>query len=66
MLVRNEIEQDLNDNGLSQPAAAEPVQQPSQRIDLQVTSLEFVTDADDAQSPIAGGVRLTVCWPIPH
>jgi competence protein ComEC len=64
--VRNEIEQDLNDNDLSQPAAAEPVQQPSQRIDLQVTNLEIVTDADDAQSPIAGGVRLTVRWPVPH
>jgi competence protein ComEC len=61
--LRGEIEQNLNDNDPSEPAANDPEQQPSQRIDLRVSSLEIVTDADDAQSPIAGGVRLIVRWP---
>jgi competence protein ComEC len=61
--VRGEMEQDLNDNDSSEPASAEPGQQPSQGIDLRVSSLEVVTDASDAQSPVAGGVRLTVRWP---
>jgi competence protein ComEC len=61
--VRGEIDQNLNDNDSSDPASAEPGQQPSQRIDLRVSSLEVVTDSSDAQSPIAGGVRLTVRWP---
>ncbi len=58
--VRGEIEQNLNDD---QPAAATPTPQPSQRIDLRVSSLETVTDAEDTQTPISGGVRLTVRWP---
>jgi len=61
--VRGEIEQNLNDAGSADPAATAPQQQPSQRIDLRVSSLEVVTDADDAQAPVAGGVRLTVRWP---
>jgi competence protein ComEC len=62
--VRGEIEQNLNDSDSTQSAAA-PRQQPSQRIDLRVSSLEVVTDAEDAQAPIMGGVRLTVRWPSP-
>ena len=62
--VRSEIEQSLNDNGSANAAATAPEQQPSQRIDLRVSSLEVVTDADDRQAPIAGGVRLTVRWPV--
>jgi competence protein ComEC len=54
--VRGEIEQNLNE-----PASA---QQPSQRIDLRVSTLEVVSDAEDAQEPIAGRVRLTVRWPV--
>jgi competence protein ComEC len=61
--VRGEIEQNLPDNDPAEPAATVPQQQPSQRIDLRVSSLEVVTDADDAQAPVAGGVRLTVRWP---
>jgi competence protein ComEC len=61
--VRGEMEQSLNDNDSPDSASAESGQQPSQRIDLRVSSLEVVTDASDAQSPIAGGVRLTVRWP---
>jgi competence protein ComEC len=63
--VRGEIQQNLNDSDSTDPAGAAPLQQPSQRIDLRVSSLEVVTDAEDAQTPIAGGVRLTVRWPTP-
>ena len=65
--VRGEIEQNLNDNDPSDPSSTspgqQPPQQPSQRIDLRVSSLEVVTDANDSQSSVAGGVRLTVRWP---
>ena len=37
---------------------------PSQRIDLRVSSIEFVNDFIDAQSRVDGGVRLTVRWPL--
>ena len=36
---------------------------PAQRIDLRVASMEVVDDAEDAQAPVQGGVRLTVRWP---
>jgi len=62
--VRGEVEQNLNDTDSAAPTvAAAPQQQPSQRIDLRVSSLEVVTDAEDAQAPVDGGVRLTVRWP---
>ena len=65
--IRGEIEQNLVDNDPAEPAATTAAeQQPSQRIDLRVSTLEVVTDADDAQAPIAGGVRLTVRWPAPN
>jgi len=35
----------------------------SQRIDLRVDDLEFVSDSVDEQRPSPGGVRLTVRWP---
>jgi competence protein ComEC len=54
--VRGETEQNLDE-----PASA---QRPSQRIDLRVSSLEVVTDAEDVQAPIEGRVRLTVRWPV--
>jgi competence protein ComEC len=54
--IRGETEQNLDE-----PAADR--QQPSQRIDLRVSSLEMVTDSQDEQTPVAGGVRLTVRWP---
>ena len=60
--VRGEVEQSLNDSASADPAAA-PRPQPTQRIDLRVSSLEVVSDAEDAQAPIAGGVRLTIRWP---
>jgi competence protein ComEC len=54
--VRGEAEQSLDEPATEQP--------PSQRIDLRVSSIEVITDAEDAQEPVAGGVRLTVRWPV--
>jgi competence protein ComEC len=54
--VRSEMEQNLD--------AATPVQQPSQLIDLRVSSLEVVNDVADAQAPVEGTVRLTIRWPV--
>ncbi|HEY1210676.1 MAG TPA: ComEC/Rec2 family competence protein, partial [Terracidiphilus sp.] len=53
--VRGETEQNLDEPGATQ--------RPSQRVDLRVSSLEVVTDADDAQASVEGRVRLTVRWP---
>ena len=53
--VRGDIEQNLDD-----PTVA---QRPAQRIDLRVSSLEVVTDAEDTQTPVNVGVRLTVHLP---
>jgi hypothetical protein len=56
--VRGETEQNLDE-----PASPKPRPEPSQRIDLRVSSLEVVTDTGDAQTPVEGRVRLTVRWP---
>ena len=61
--VRGEIEQNLSENEIHNPSAPATEQRPSQRIDLRVSTVEVVTDASDAQTPVAGGVRLTVRWP---
>jgi competence protein ComEC len=63
--VRGEIEQNLRSehDDPDGPAVIAVEQQPSQRIDLRVSGLEVVTDTEDTQVPIAGGVRLTVRWP---
>jgi competence protein ComEC len=67
--VRGETEQNLIDHewhdNHAEPAepAQQPAQRPSQRIDLRVSSMEVVTDMDDLQTPVEGGVRLTVHWP---
>ncbi|MGA3010876.1 MAG: ComEC/Rec2 family competence protein [Terracidiphilus sp.] len=60
--VRGETEQNLIDHD-DRGDAVEPQQRPSQRVDLRVANMEVVTDASDAQTPIEGGVRLTVHWP---
>jgi competence protein ComEC len=52
--VRGEIEQNLDESSSAQSYA--------QRIDLRVSSLEVVTDTEDTQAPVEGGVRLTVHW----
>src|ERR1035441_3152694 len=50
--IRGAAEQNLDE--------PDSTQRPSQRIDLRVSSMEVVTDADDAQAPIEGRVRLTI------
>jgi competence protein ComEC len=57
--VRGETEQSLDEPDSSQL----PTQRPTQKIDLRVSSVEVVTDAEDQQEPVTGGVRLTVHWP---
>ena len=52
--VRGELEQNVDEAAASLP---------TQRIDLRVSSVEVVTDSDDAQVPVEGGVRLTIRWP---
>ena len=52
--VRNELE----------PNAEEPVtQSPAQRVDIRVSTVEFVTDTEDRQMNVSGKVRLTIRWP---
>jgi competence protein ComEC len=63
--LRGEIEKSLNDSEHDAIAIAEPPPQPTQRLDLSVSSLEVVTDTSDAQTPVTGGARLTVRWPVP-
>jgi competence protein ComEC len=52
--VRIETEQNVGEPSVTGP---------SQRVDLRVNSLEVVNDAEDAQEPVTGRVRLTVRWP---
>lgn len=59
--VRVEMEQDAG--AVAGPAAAVEFQ-PTQRIDVRVSSAETVTDTEDVQRPTDGGVRLTVKWPV--
>jgi competence protein ComEC len=53
--IRSEAEENLDE-----PATP---QRPSQKIDLRVSTLEVITDTEDKQTPVTGGVRLTVRWP---
>ncbi len=59
--VRRETEQNLNDDHASDVQAEAEA---SQRIDVQLSNLEEVTDAEDKQLRVAGKVRLTVRWPV--
>jgi len=52
--VRTEMEQNVGEPFTTAP---------SQRVDLRVASVEVVNDQSDAQTPVSGGVRLTVRWP---
>jgi competence protein ComEC len=65
--MRGETDQSLIDQDDHEAVAAaqqQATQQPTQRIDLRVSTIEVVTDADDAQKPVTGSVRLTVRWPL--
>ncbi len=53
-LVRSEAGEDSGENTVTGP---------SQRLDIQLENVEFVSDDEDAQKPLSGGVRLTVRWP---
>ena len=52
--VRGESEEDADE-------AARAV--PTQRLDIAISNIEFVTDDEDVQAAMQGGVRLTVRWP---
>ncbi len=52
--VRGELEQNVDE---AQSTA------PTQRLDVRVASVEVVTDDEDEQEAMPGGVRLTVRWP---
>lgn len=52
--VRSEMEANIDEPSVDNPA---------QRIDVSVSSIEVVTDTDDGQTPVMGGMRLTVRWP---
>jgi competence protein ComEC len=58
--VKGELEENLDHIEQGVPAAE---QKPSQRVDLRVENMEVVTDADDAQAPVQGGLRLAVRFP---
>lgn len=64
--VRGELEQNVTEDSERMFSAPQvpPQTPPSQRIDLRVSTLEVVTDTEDAQLPAAGGVRLTIRWPL--
>jgi len=52
--VRGELEQNVDE---AQSTA------PTQRLDVRIASVEVVTNDEDAQEAMPGGVRLTVRWP---
>jgi competence protein ComEC len=61
--VRGETVQNFVDQDDHREPATGSESQSTQRIDLRVSSIEVVNDAQDAQAPAQGGVRLTVRWP---
>jgi len=56
--VRSETEEDGE-----QPVPTSASDKPTQRIDIRVSSIEKVTDGEDAQIPADGKIRLTLRWP---
>jgi competence protein ComEC len=52
--VREEVEQDVDE-------VASTTQ--TQRLDVRIANVEVVSDNEDKQEAVAGGVRLTVRWP---
>jgi competence protein ComEC len=66
--VRNEAEAVVNEHNPEAAAAdlessSQALEIPSQSLDLRVSTTEIVTDSEDTQSPMAGGVRIRVSWP---
>jgi competence protein ComEC len=67
--VRNEAEAVVNEHNPEAAApdlesASQALEIPSQSLDLRVSTAEIVNDSEDIQSPIAGGVRIRVSWPV--
>jgi competence protein ComEC len=66
--LRNEAEAIVNEHNPEAPAPdvegrSQPIDSPSQSLDLRVWTVEVVTDSEDIQAPMAGGVRMHVSWP---
>jgi competence protein ComEC len=59
--IRKETVQNVNDDHASE---AQTEAELSQRIDVEVSSLEEATDTEDKQLQVAGKVRLSVRWPL--
>ena len=51
------VRRELDENAGEAESAA-----PTQRLDVAVSSIEVVTDDEDVQAAMSGGVRLTVRW----
>jgi competence protein ComEC len=66
--LRNEGQPIVNEHNAEAPAAEmesalQLFESPSQSIDLRVSTVEAVTDSEDVQVPMAGGIRMRVNWP---
>jgi competence protein ComEC len=58
------LDEELESGSEAEPAPAQQLtQRPAQRIEVRVSSMEVVTDTDDAEAPVEGNVRITVHWP---
>lgn len=51
-----------SDDDAEQQPSAPAAEQPTQRIDLKLSSIEYVSDEQDTQVPADGNVRVTVRW----
>lgn len=66
--LRNEAEAVVNEGNPEAPppemqGSAHSLESPSQALELRVSTIELVTDTEDAQAPASGGVRIQVRWP---
>jgi competence protein ComEC len=66
--LRNEAEtiaEKLNPEDPTPPVegSSQSSEVPLQSLDLRVSTVEVVTDSEDMQAPVAGGIRLQVRWP---
>ena len=61
--VRAEREENVDEDAPAGEAGAARAEEPSQRLDVDVSSAEVVSDTEDKQAPAEGRIRLTVRWP---
>lgn len=59
--VRAETEESVRED--ARAGIPPPVEAPTQRLDIELTSAEIVNDDQDYQAPVYGRIRLTVRWP---